>query len=218
MERITRDSLPHMVYCALRLAKRRLSTLRAYMEAKWWGVSISSDCWFQGRAYFRRHPKSNIAIGSGCGFNSYPNSNLIGVNRPCMISTLAENAVIEIGTGCGFSGTVIGCAKKITLGDNVRCGANTLITDTDWHRDDPRTGNDAPIFIEDDVWLGVNVIVLKGVRIGRGTLVGANSLVTKSLPANVIAVGTPAKTIRPISFELLRNENMSPPPPKGKQC
>ena len=218
MERITRDSLPHMMQCSLRLARRRLSTLRAYVAAKWWGVYLGDKCWFHGRAYFSRHPGSNITIGTGCGFNSAPNSNLIGVNRPCMISTLAHDAIIEIGTGCGFSGTVIGCAKKVTLGDNVRCGANTLITDSDWHFDDPRTGDDAPILIEDDVWLGVNVVVLKGVRIGKGTLVGANSLVTKSLPANVIAVGTPAKTIRPMSCELLRNRNMSTLMPKEKHC
>ena len=148
MERITRDNLPHIVCCGFRLSRRRLSTVRAYIEAKWWNVEIDDNCWFDGRAHFKRHPGSNIIIGSGCGFNSRPNSNLIGVNRPCMISTLAENATIEIGTGCGFSGTVIGCAKKIVLGDGVRCGANTLITDTDWHRDDPRAGNDAPIFIE----------------------------------------------------------------------
>ena len=65
--------------------------------------------------------------------------------------------------------------------------------------------------------LGVNVIVLKGVRIGKGTLIGANSLVTKSLPANVITAGTTANTIRCISCELLTNENMSAPPLKRKR-
>ena len=218
MRQINRDNLPHIVDCALRLAKRRISTLRAYMEAKWWNVEIGDNCWFDGRAYFKRHPESNITIGPCCRFNSYPNSNLIGVNRPCMISTLEENAIIEIGSGCGFSGTVIGCAKQIVLGNNVRCGANTLIMDTDWHSNDSRTGDDAPIFIEDDVWLSVNVTIMKGVRIGKGTLVGANSLVTKSLPANIIAVGTPAKKIRSISWELSRNEYMSTLPPMGKQC
>jgi acetyltransferase-like isoleucine patch superfamily enzyme len=113
-----------------------------------------------------------------------------------MISTLSEAARIVIGSRCGFSGTVIGSAVNVVLGDDVRCGANTLITDTDWHTDDPRTGPDKPVIIENGVWLGVNVCVLKGVRIGEGTFVAAGSLVTTSLPAHVIAGGVPAKVLK----------------------
>jgi acetyltransferase-like isoleucine patch superfamily enzyme len=125
-----------------------------------------------------------------------PASNLIGVNRPCIIATLAPGAEIEVGPGCGLSGTVISAAQRITLGEDVRCGANTFITDTDWHTNDPRVGPDAPVIIEDNVWLGVNVTVLKGVNIGKNTVVGAGSLVTKSLPENVVAAGMPARVIR----------------------
>lgn len=112
------------------------------------------------------------------------------------MSTLAEGASIAVGANCGFSGTVIGCATHIVLGDNVKCGANTLITDTDWHTNDPRTGPDAPVRIGDNVWLGANVTVLKGVTIGENTLVAAGSVVTKSLPANVTAAGIPAKPVK----------------------
>jgi acetyltransferase-like isoleucine patch superfamily enzyme len=153
---------------------------------------------FNGHPRFRRHPGSRITIGAGCKFNSSHASNLIGVNRPCMISTLAEGATVEIGANCGFSGTVIGCATRVVLGDNVMCGANTLINDTDWHTNDPRTGPDAPVIIEKCVWLGVNVTVLKGVTIGENTLVAIGSVVTKSLPANVVAGGVPAKVIKQI--------------------
>jgi len=172
--------------------------VRAYIEAKWWNVEIDDNCWFDGRAHFKRHPGSRITIGAGCRFNSSPASNAAGMNHPCIISTLKESAEIEIGSGCGFSGTAIVCATKIVLGENVRCGANTLIIDTDGHADDPRATADAPIVIEKGVWLGLNVTVLKGVTIGEGTLVGANSLVTKSLPAGVIAVGNPARVLRKI--------------------
>jgi acetyltransferase-like isoleucine patch superfamily enzyme len=118
-----------------------------------------------------------------------------------MISTLKHEAKLTIGEGCGFSGTVISCAMRITIGRNVRFGANTLINDTDWHTDDPRAGQDAPINIGDNVWLGVNVTVLKGVTIGEGTLVGAGSLVTKSLPPGVVAAGVPARVIRRIQVK-----------------
>lgn len=155
-----------------------------------------------GQPRFKRHPGSRIDIGPNCRFNSSPASNWIGVNRPCMISTLKKGAELTIEEGCGFSGTVIACASRVTIGRNVRCGANTLINDTDWHYDDPRTGPDSPVHIGDNVWLGVNVTVLKGVTIGEGTLVGAGSLVTKSLPAKVVAVGVPAKVIRSIDKDV----------------
>jgi acetyltransferase-like isoleucine patch superfamily enzyme len=78
-----------------------------------------------------------------------------------------------------------------------------LITDTDWHMDDPRTGPDAPVTIEENVWLGANVTVLKGVTIGENTLVATGSLVTRSLPPNVVAGGMPAKVLKQIDAHQL---------------
>ncbi|MEI6555022.1 MAG: acyltransferase [Paludibacter sp.] len=167
-----------------------------YVNAVWWGVEIKGDIRFDGRCYFQRYPKSRITINSKCQFRSRINSNLIGINRPCSISTLSEIAVIEIGTNCGFSGTVIGAVKYIKIGNNVRCGANTLITDSDWHWDDYRSGEPSNVIIEDNVWLGVNSVVLKGVTIGENTVIGANSVVTKSIPPNAVAAGNPCKVIK----------------------
>lgn len=97
---------------------------------------------------------------------------------------------------CGFSGTIIGAFTTIKLGNNVRCGANTLITDSDWHEDDPRAGKAKPVVIGDNVWLGVNAVVLKGVTIGENSVIGANSVVAKNIPANVIAAGNPCKVLK----------------------
>ncbi len=167
-----------------------------YISALWWGVQIGKGCNFIGRTYFNRLQNSNITIGENCKFNSSHKSNLIGVYTPCMISTIAKGAIIEIGDGCGFSGTVIGAALHVRLGKNVRCGANTLITDSDWHTDDYRVGKDAPVIIEENVWLGYGVKVLKGVHIGKNSLVGANSVVTKDIPENVIAAGNPCRVVK----------------------
>lgn len=198
MRRINRDSLPHIVHCVVDMVARRWYTNWARVVACWWGVSLGSGCLFRGHPWFRRHPESQITIGLGCRFNSSTGSNPIGVNRPCMISTNKKGAQVIIGSGCGFSGTVICCASKIMIGENVRCGANTLITDADWHTDDPRAGEDAPVLIGNDVWLGVNVTVLKGVTIGENTFVGANSVVSRSLPAGVVASGFPARPLKDI--------------------
>lgn len=151
---------------------------------------------FFGQTYIYKAKNSILILGNRLTFRSYPNSNLIGINRNCSLSTLAPNAQIIIGDDCGFSGTVIGAFTKIELGKNVRCGANTLITDSDWHTDDPRSGESKPVFIHDNVWLGVNVIVLKGVTIGENSVIGAGSVVTKNIPANVIAAGNPCKFLK----------------------
>ena len=163
--------------------------------ALWWGVKFGRNIKFDGKCYFKRYPGSTIGIGDNCSFLSRVNSNLIGINRPCSISTLTQEAIIEIGENCGFSGTVIGAFKSVVIGKNVRCGANTLITDSDWHLDDPRTGQPKEVIIGNYVWLGVNTIVLKGVTIGENTVIGANSVVVKSIGANVIAAGNPCREI-----------------------
>ncbi len=198
MRSVSCDSYPHLISCLTRKIRTKHDTTWARLLGIWWAVEVGRGCSFVGLPHFRRHPGSRVCIGNYCKFNSSSTSNLIGVNRPCIISTLKKDAEIIIGKGCGFSGTVIGSGQKIVIGDNVRCGANTLITNTDWHVDDCRTGPDAPVYIKKNVWLGINVTVLKGVTIGQGTLVGAGSLVTTSLPSDVVAAGIPAKVIRKI--------------------
>lgn len=74
-----------------------------------------------------------------------------------------------------------------------------MITDSDWHLDDPRTQGDKPVIIEDNVWLGYEVKVLKGVRIGKNSLIGACSVVINDIPENVVAAGHPCKVIRKLS-------------------
>ena len=103
------------------------------------GVQIIKGKFF-GLMTFKKARNSNIIIGSNCTFRSSYSSNLIGVNRKCIITSMGANSLLSIGDNCGFSGTVIGCFQKITLENNVKCGANTLITDSDWHLDDPRAG------------------------------------------------------------------------------
>lgn len=169
-----------------------------YTSAHWWNIEIEKGCKFYGKTIFNRIQETNISIGNNCTFNSSHSSNLIGVYSPCMISTIKKGAKIEIGDGCGFSGTVIGAGLHIKLGNNVRCGANTMITDSDWHTDDYRTSPDKAVIIDDNVWLGYGVKVLKGVHIGRNSLIGANSLVTKDIPDNVIAAGNPCRVIKKI--------------------
>lgn len=198
MRKINKDSFPHLINCSNNLILKAWYTLWVKIEAKWWGIDLGSNCSFMGYARFRRFPNSSIHIGEFCDFRSLACSNLIGINRPCMISTLKENARVFIGANCGFSGTTIGCASEIILDEYVRCGANTTITDTDWHMTDRRSMGSNPIRIDRGVWLGMNVSVLKGVNIGENTIVAAGSVVTRSLPSNIVAAGIPAKIVKRI--------------------
>lgn len=108
---------------------------------------------------------------------------------------------ISIGAGTFINvGLVALDVTPITIGAHCQIGPNVqLLTPT--HPLDPeprRAGYEAgePITLGDNVWLGGGVIVCPGVTIGENTVVGAGAVVTKDLPANVVAVGNPAKVIR----------------------
>ena len=145
-----------------------------------------------------------VIIGKGNKFLSKSWSNLLGINHRCMLSASNNDAKLFIGSKCGFSGVTIWCFKEINIGNNVRVGANTMIFDGDAHQNDPRAGEDKPIVIEDNVWIGANVMVLKGVTIGRNSLIGAGSVVTSSIPENVIAAGNPCKVIRQLDDMVIK--------------
>ena len=102
-------------------------------------------------------------------------------------------------TFLNYGCTLLDCAP-ITFGEHVLCGPNCAFY-TAIHPLDPAerlTDREraAPITLGDNVWLGGNVTVLPGVTIGANTVVGAGSVVTKDLPANVIAAGNPARVLR----------------------
>lgn len=177
-----------------------LTTLMGYSQAFLSGAKIGKNLRFYGRLYIQKSSSGQLEIGDKCIFRSTYTSNLIGINRPCILTVNAK-AKLSIGRNCGLSGTVIGCFDSITLEEGVRCGANTLITDSDWHLSDPRSSAPQPIYIEKNVWLGVNVIVMKGVHIGENSIVGAGSIVTKNIPSNVVAAGNPCKVIKVLKIE-----------------
>ncbi len=170
-----------------------------YVLAVWKGVDFAGRPIIIGRPKFRRYAGTKIVIGKRAEFLSGSRDNLIGINRPCMLSTFNAGTKINIGDDCGFSGTVIGAHVGITIGDRVKCGANTLITDSNWHPEDPRSGKPAPVVIGNDVWLGVNAVILKGVTIGDHAVIGANAVVTRDIPAHTVAAGNPCKVIRSLS-------------------
>lgn len=207
MSRLSRDFTGYSFYALRKLRLFINPTLRTLMmkiSLKLRGIRFQKGLKFHGRAVLIRMPESSIEIGKNCRFRSDYTSNLVGINRKCLVSTMRKKALIKIGNNCGISGAVIGAVDKIEIGDKVLLGANCFVTDFDWHNTDPsirhqKCENSKPVKINNNVWIGMNTIVLKGVEIGENSVIGANSVVTKSIPANVIAGGNPCKVIKELN-------------------
>lgn len=101
-----------------------------------------------------------------------------------------------------FNLVVLDCAA-VTIGNDVLIGPNVGIY-TATHPVDPGLRRDGlefalPVTIEDGVWIGGHTAIGPGVRIGRNSVIGAGSVVTKDIPANVVAVGNPCRVMRPVT-------------------
>lgn len=101
-----------------------------------------------------------------------------------------------------FNLVVLDCAP-VTIGNNVLIGPNVGIY-TATHPVNPKERLEGkefalPITIEDGVWIGGHSVILPGVHIGENSVIGAGSVVTKDIPANVVAVGNPCCVLRPVS-------------------
>lgn len=174
------------------------STFIAQLKFKLWGIVYGKGARIIGRIIVFRTPESKIQIGNHCIFNSSSKLNFRGINHPCILQTGTPHAKILIGNHVEMSGTSIVSNHSVTIGNNVLIGANCQIGDRDGHSNRYKS-SPKPILIENDVWLGMNVTVLKGVTIGEHSIIGANSVVTKDIPSNSIAAGNPCSVIRTIN-------------------
>lgn len=105
-----------------------------------------------------------------------------------------------IGNGCSFR-----VGRSVRIGRHCRLAEDVRVADNDQHPLDleARRRNDPPpasraveIVVEDDAWIGTGAIILKGVRIGRGAIVGAGSVVSRDVPEMTVVAGNPAAEIR----------------------
>lgn len=156
-----------------------------------------------GKPIIQRYGRSRIEIGAGAVLRSWPRSNPLIPNHPVVLATRSEQAVIKIGADCGFTGTTIVSAERVEIGDRVLVGANTTIVDTDFHPltpegrlEDMSNGKHREVIIHDDVFIGMNCLILKGTEIGEGSVVGAGSVVTGQVPPRTIVAGNPARIIK----------------------
>jgi acetyltransferase-like isoleucine patch superfamily enzyme len=166
------------------------------LKIRWWSWRFQQHC---------------ISVGKGCtvlGPCAISSEGRIAVDgltvrsrRYNMVEiSCARNARLTFGKNVFLNqGVRIACSSEISIGDNTLIGDEAVILDNDYHGMSESPAKVAPVRIESDVWLGTRVIVLRGVTIGRGSVVGAGAVVTRSIPPFTFAAGVPARAIRSLS-------------------
>lgn len=178
-----------------------LNILSKYKLERNYNVSFSKTSKIQYRnIFFKQNYNSYLKIGK----NSLVDSTIVFEK---------DSSSLIIGRNTFIGGATISCAKKISIGDNVQIAWGVTIMDHNSHSlDYKKRKNDlsntfknlktweditiSEVKIHDDVWIGLNSIILKGVTIGKGSIIAAGSVVTKNVEPMTIFGGNPAKLIK----------------------
>lgn len=150
-----------------------------------------------GSGTIRFHPDVRIGVFPSPGFlDGYA---YMEARRPSALVSLGSGTWINNGFRC------IAEHSSITIGENCLIGTNVEIVDSDFHglglheRGLSKPEWAAPVVLEENVFVGSNVRILKGVRIGAGSVIANSSVVITDIPSMVVAAGVPAKVIRSIA-------------------
>lgn len=164
----------------------------------------------------------NCQITSSFGFTNTSSPQNINVGNNCLIGcslTALFGGQIHIGDNTYIGNrTIIGASNLIKIGSDVIISDDVIIFDNNNHPIEPelrikmsRSGNyfsnewtwqhakSAPIVIEDNVWIGKRAAILKGVHIGKGSIIGLGAIVTKDVPPYCIVAGNPARIVKTLS-------------------
>ena len=188
-----------------RRVTNKLESFKNRLKFKLYGVQYGRNLCVHGSIGLSINEGGSVVIGDNFYSSNGNHMNPLARNIQGGIKVGPCGKII-IGNNVGLSSVVLRCHKSISIGDNVIIGANTIIMDGDGHStdyinrrslsEDNKAKVSAPIIVEDDVLIGMNCMILKGVTIGARSIIGAGSVVTKSIPADCIAAGNPARVIK----------------------
>lgn len=171
-----------------------------YFLFRYYKVLRGKNFQCKGRMIIQGHGK--YIIGNNVLINSRPDENPIGGYRT-VFRTLKNNASIQIGNNVGMSQAILCAAEQIIIEDNVLLGSGCKIFDTDFHSLSYQIrifqgDNDVkhkPIHVKEGAFIGTDAMILKGVTVGKHSIIGAKAVVTKNVPDNEIWAGNPARKI-----------------------
>ncbi|MBR4348340.1 MAG: acyltransferase [Fibrobacter sp.] len=148
--------------------------------------------------------KGRIVVGEGTLFGYIEDAEFW--TSYVFLNPRTAESKISIGKNCQICNhfTAICEGPGIEIGDNVLVGTSVNVYDTDFHEVDPErrlsgTPKMGKVVIEDNVWIGDRVTILKGSKIGKNSVVAAGAVVAGEFPANVVIGGVPARVIREIN-------------------
>lgn len=181
-----------------------------------WTLTFKLKCWLLGvkagrrlevfgNCIIRKHPQSRIVIGNGVVLvsSSWRSSTANCFN--CKLRTFYDTSEIILGDGSGMTGSaIIARSKTIRIGAKCMLAPGVTIVDSDFHIAWPpdrrhntwETDIDKDVTLEENVWVGMNCIILKGVTIGKNSVIAAGSVVVHSIPPNCLAGGNPARVLK----------------------
>lgn len=179
-----------------------LGMIRFYLICSIWGVDFRGLGQLVGSVVIRNTRKGRICLGKSVCLQASFSANPIGQNRPCLLD-VRPGGMIEIGDGSGLTSTIISSRKKITIGKSSQVGGGAIIIDHNFHSLDAKKRRDLggdinprEIFIGDDVFIGTNVIILKGTNIGSRSIIAAGSVVFGlNVPPDSMVAGNPARIV-----------------------
>lgn len=164
---------------------------------------ISSPYNVWGGIRFLIHGPGSITIGKNFHAVSDRRRSFLTLYSPCHLTIIGDGHIV-LGEHVGLNGTTITARSRISIGDNTMIGPNSIIVDHDGHVAWPpsdrwtKSGPVADVVIENDVWIGMNCIILKGVRIGCGAIIAAGSVVISDVDPASLYAGNPARKIKPL--------------------
>jgi acetyltransferase-like isoleucine patch superfamily enzyme len=145
------------------------------------------------------------------GVPSVTNHGLLLIGDRVRLASSISTLELSVGPGATLQiddrvlvnhGCSLGATKLVRIGSRCNIGSQCILMDNAFHELDPERRNErpdsAPVVLEENVWLAARVIVLPGVTIGKNSVVGAGSVVTRDLPPDVLAAGIPARVMRPL--------------------
>jgi acetyltransferase-like isoleucine patch superfamily enzyme len=164
-----------------------------------------------GKVLIYSSATGSITLGEGVVLAASTRANSLEARGPVILRTLTPGASIVIGDDSGLTSSTISASTRVVIGRRVLIGSGVLITDSDHHvvRPDagqsrrhlglPKPNLEDRVVIEDDVFVGARSIILKGVRIGEGSVIGAGSVVSSDVPPYSIAAGNPCRVVGDVS-------------------